>query len=206
MGECCSDGVTTTAAAVMVVVSMVVVVVSAGMVAAPAPPRNQDSRFTSESILLSRYPGQEEFKSEYCFLSPFMFFSVYLSPFNFVPQKMGVLQAHNIYKCYSGRVTQKGRLLDPVASLEFQVADKVLFKLMHKLKFYDTLVPCSCKAVAMHYLDPTPFSLLIFSPALIESCTHKGNGNNGECFAGCAHAVKITANWINIFFFFNSKF
>lgn len=77
MGECCSDGVATAAAAVMVVVSMVVVVVSAGMVAAPAPPRSQDSRLTSENILLSRYPGQEEFKSEYRFL-----FSFILSPFN----------------------------------------------------------------------------------------------------------------------------
>lgn len=67
MGECCSDGLTTAATAVMVVVSMMVMVVSAGMVAAPAPPRSQDS----ESILLSRYPGQEEFKSEYRLESPF---------------------------------------------------------------------------------------------------------------------------------------
>lgn len=66
MGECCSDGVAT--AVMVTVASMVLVVVSAGMVAAPAPPRSLDSRLASESILLSRYPGQEEFKSEYSFL------------------------------------------------------------------------------------------------------------------------------------------
>ena len=65
MGECCSDGVATAAAVVMVVVvSMVVGVVSAGMVAAPELSRGRDSRLPPESIL-SRYPGQDEFKSKY---------------------------------------------------------------------------------------------------------------------------------------------
>ncbi|MPC60219.1 hypothetical protein E2C01_054258 [Portunus trituberculatus] len=60
MGECCSDGVA--AAVMVVVVSMVVVVVSAGMVVAPGPQRGQDARPAPESIL-SRYPGQDEFRS-----------------------------------------------------------------------------------------------------------------------------------------------
>lgn len=90
MGECCSDGLTTAVTAVMVGVSMMVMVVSAGLVAAPAPPRSQES----ESILLSRYPGQEEFKSEY------RLESVWFVSFNVLPvsrqQRLAVHGAHNI--------------------------------------------------------------------------------------------------------------
>lgn len=84
MGECCSDGVA--AVVMVVVVSMMVVVVSAGMVVAPGPQRGQDARLAPENIL-SRYPGQDEFRSKCIFISS-----------SFVRlRKLRGCEAHNIY-------------------------------------------------------------------------------------------------------------